>query len=121
MECTLDEAQGFESVHETAYLRLGESPAEDPDWDVGIQGVLVMPYYSGDDAGRFPGAVDPGMTMSSDRMTMHYDRVPKGEVEVRRASAVISADGHSLGEVDGFLVDADEHITHFVLERGHLW
>jgi hypothetical protein len=23
--------------------------------------------------------------------------------------------------VDGFVVDADEHITHFVLERGHLW
>ena len=52
---------------------------------------------------------------------MYYDRVPKGEVGVRRASAVISADGHSLGEVDGFVVDADEHITHFVLERGHLW
>ena len=54
-------------------------------------------------------------------VTMYYDRVPKGEVEIRRASAVISADGHSLGEVDGFVVDADEHITHFVLERGHLW
>jgi hypothetical protein len=23
--------------------------------------------------------------------------------------------------VDGFLVDRDEHITHLVLERGHLW
>jgi sporulation protein YlmC with PRC-barrel domain len=54
-------------------------------------------------------------------VSVNYDRVPKGEVEVRRASAVISADGHSLGEVDGFVVDADEHITHFVLERGHLW
>ena len=38
LECTLDEAQGFESVHEAAYLRLGESPAEDPDWDVGVRG-----------------------------------------------------------------------------------
>ena len=64
LECTLDGTQGFDSVHEAAYLRLGESPAEDP---------------------------------------------------------VISADGHSLGEVDGFVVDADEHITHVVLERGHLW
>ena len=50
-----------------------------------------------------------------------FDRVPKGEVEVRRASVVISTDGHLLGEVDGFVVGADEHITHFVLERGHLW
>ena len=114
LECTLDEAQGFESVHEAAYLRLGESPAEDPDWDVGVEDVLAMPYYAGLDEGPYPGALDS-------HVTMYYDRVPKGEVEVRRASAVISADGHSLGEVDGFVVDADEHITHFVLERGHLW
>ena len=114
LECTLDEAQGFESVHEAAYLRLGESPAEDPDWDVGVEDVLAMPYYPGLDVAAYSGGLDSPVSMS-------YDRVPKGEVEVRRASAVISADGHSLGEVDGFVVDADEHITHFVLERGHLW
>jgi sporulation protein YlmC with PRC-barrel domain len=114
LECTLDKAQGFESVHEATYLRLGESPAEDPDWDVGVQDVLAMPYYPGLDVAAYPGGLDSHVTMS-------YDRVPKGEVEVRRASAVISADGHSVGEVDGFVVDADEHITHFVLERGHLW
>jgi hypothetical protein len=74
-----------------------------------------MPYYAGIDGGvgTYPGAFEYLVGM--------YDRVPKGEVEVRRASAVISADGHSLGEVDGFVVDADEQITHFVLERGHLW
>jgi sporulation protein YlmC with PRC-barrel domain len=101
-------------VHESDYLRLGESPARDPDWDVGIEDVLAMPYYSGLDAGPlYPDEVAG--------VVVYYDRVPKGEVEVRRASAVISADGHSLGEVDGFVVDADKHITHFVLERGHLW
>ena len=119
LECTLDKAQGFESVHEAAFLRLGETPAEDPDWDVGVKDVLALPYYtdlgySGMGVGPYPGELDSPTTV-------HYDRVPKGEVEVRRASAVISADGHSLGEVDGFVVDADEHITHFVLERGHLW
>ena len=45
--CSLDEARGFESVHEAAYLRLGESPAEDPDWDVGVEDVLALPYYAG--------------------------------------------------------------------------
>jgi sporulation protein YlmC with PRC-barrel domain len=114
LECTLDEAQRFESVHEAAYLRLGESPAEDPDWDVGVEDVLAMPYYAGVDGGSYTGELDSNVTIN-------YDRVPKGEVEVRRASAVISADDHSLGEVDGFVVDADEHITHLVLERGHLW
>jgi sporulation protein YlmC with PRC-barrel domain len=114
LTCTLDEAQEFESVHESAYLRLGENPAADPDWDVGVEDVLAMPYYP--DLGV--EAATPG---EFDAYVVMYDRVPKGEVEVRRASAVISADGHSLGEVDGFVVDADEHITHFVLERGHLW
>ncbi len=114
LACTLDEAQAFESVHERAYLRLGERPAEDPDWDVGVEDVLAMPYYAGPDVGPYPGELDS-------HVSMYFDRVPKGEVEVRRASAVISSDGHSLGEVDGFVVDADEHITHFVLERGHLW
>ena len=119
LECTLDEAQEFESVHEAAYLRLGESPAADPDWDVGVEDVLALPYYAalgyaGSDTGPYPDQLDQNMTLL-------YDRVPKGEVEVRRASAVISADGHSLGDVDGFVVDANEHITHFVLERGHLW
>ncbi len=114
LECTLDEAQRFESVHEAAFLRLGESPAEDPDWDVGVEDVLALPYYSGLDVGPYTGELDSNVTI-------YYDRVPKGEVEVRRASAVISADDHSLGEVDGFVVDADEHITHLVLERGHLW
>ena len=114
LECTLDKAQGFESVHEAAFLRLGENPANDPDWDVGVEDVLALPYYEGSDPGPSYPELDSGVTM-------YYDRVPKGEVEVRRASAVISADGHSLGEVDGFVVDADKHITHFVLERGHLW
>jgi len=119
LECTLEEAQGFESVHEAAYLRLGESPAEDPDWDVGVADVLSLPYYAGlgyagSDTNPYPDQLDPNVSL-------FYDRVPKGDVEIRRTSAVISADGHSLGEVDGFVVSADEHITHVVLERGHVW
>ena len=119
LECTLDKAQGFESVHESAYLRLGERPTEDPDWDVGVEDVLALPYYAGlgfagSDTSPYPDQLDPNVSL-------FYDRVPKGEVEVRRASVVVSADGHSLGEVDGFVIDADEHITHVVLERGHLW
>ena len=49
-----------------------------------------MPYYSALDTvpGTYWGEIDS-------HVSMYYDRVPKGEVEVRRASAVISADGHS--------------------------
>ena len=86
-----------------------------PDWDVGVEDVLALPYYAG-------GLPEDGFAGQYDgHATINYDRVPKGDVEVRRASGVISADDQLLGEVDGFVVDADEHITHFVLERGHLW
>ena len=109
LRATVAEVRELAPVQEVEYVRLGEFPVDDPDWDVGIQSVLAMPYYEG---GVGPGyGPDTGVV---------YDRVPKGDVEIRRASAVISGDGHHLGHVDGFVVDK-EHITHIVLERGHLW
>ena len=110
---TVEEVNRLEPVHEFAYLRLGEAPVEDPDWDVGVEDVLAMPYYEADPLGPNPN-YEPNVGMT-------YDRVPKGEVEIRRSSAVTSADGHDLGHVDGFLVDGEGQITHFILERGHLW
>ena len=116
---SLEEASRLEPVEEYAYLRLGESPELEPGWDVGVESVLAQPYYGyGGGVGigyeTVPAGYDPHVSMT-------YDRIPKGEVEIRRASEVASADGHGLGKVDGFLVDADDAITHFVLERGHLW
>jgi sporulation protein YlmC with PRC-barrel domain len=117
--CSLEEAGRLELVEEYAYIRLGESPDLKPGWDIGVESVLAQPYY-GYGAGvgvgyeTVPVEYDPHVSVT-------YDRIPKGEVEVRRASEVNSSDGHHLGKVDGFLVDDDDAITHFVLERGHLW
>jgi hypothetical protein len=113
--CTLEEARRLPPVQEFAYLRMGESPANDPDWDVGIENVLALPYYQGyAEFGPQPLDFDPHVSMT-------YDRVPKGEVEIRRTSQVRSSDDHLVGHVDAFLVDRDDLITHLVLERGHLW
>jgi sporulation protein YlmC with PRC-barrel domain len=110
LHSTVDEVRRLSTLHEIAYLRLGEFPVDDPDWDVGVEEVLALPYY-------------PSAELEPSRLqfAVAYDRVPKGEIEIRRASAVDSADGHRLGAVDGFVVDHDEQITHLVLERGHLW
>jgi sporulation protein YlmC with PRC-barrel domain len=115
LDCTIAETGRLEPVREAAYLRLGEFPVEDPAWDVGVEEILAMPYYQ--DLGGVAGA-----SLDYDQhVTIRYDRIPKGQIELRRASAVRSADGHHLGHVDGFVVDDAEHITHIVLERGHLW
>jgi sporulation protein YlmC with PRC-barrel domain len=117
LRLTIDEVRRFEPVQEVAYLRLGEAPADDPDWDIGVETVLAEPYY-----GPGPGyGYETALVDYDPHVTMTFDRVPKGEVEIRRASDVTSADGHHLGRVDGFLVDGDDAITHFVLEQGHLW
>jgi sporulation protein YlmC with PRC-barrel domain len=115
LRCTTDDVLGLDQVQEIAYLRLGESPTSDPDWDVGVENVLALPYYPGSDLTGFaPGAGGMG------EAAVTYDRVPKGEVEIRRSSTVSATDDDFLGRVDGFVVDGD-HITHLVLEHGHLW
>jgi sporulation protein YlmC with PRC-barrel domain len=81
---------------------------------VGIEDVLASPYYETDEFGGPAVAYDQNISLS-------YDRVPKGEVEIRRSSGVTSSDGDHVGHVDGFVVDGDEQITHVVLEHGHLW
>jgi hypothetical protein len=49
------------------------------------------------------------------------DRVPVGEVEVRRGDHVYATDG-PIGRVQGLVIDArDYHVTHVLLDEGHLW
>jgi len=112
LSATVAEVHRLDPLHETAYLRLGEFPVADPDWDVGVEDMLGLPYFQGIEAQ--PIEADPHVMVG-------YDRIPKGDVEIRRTSAVTAADGTDLGHVDGFVVDGDGHISHVVLERGHLW
>lgn len=115
LACTVAEMSAFELVRESAYLRLGEAPVKDPDWDVGIEEPLAFPSSAGmDTLGAGAVDIDPHVMLS-------YDRIPLGEVEIRRASSVTSEDGHHLGHVDGFVLDGEQVITHLVLEHGHLW
>ena len=117
LDCTVEELKRLPEVDEFAFLRLSEYPASDPDWDVGIETVLAQPYYdSYAGFGLGPRSIDFDAPVG-----ITYDRIPKGEVEVRRASSVYSADDHRLGRVEGFLVDGDELITHVLLERGHVF
>jgi len=119
LSCSLEEAGRFDPVEEYAYLRLGDSPELEPGWEIGVESVLAHPYYG---YGPGVGIGYEAVPVESDpHLQITYDRIPKGEVEIRRASQVTSSDGHGLGKVDGFLVGDDDAITHFVLERGHLW
>jgi uncharacterized protein YrrD len=113
LDCTVAELEAMDPLFESAYLRVGELPVADPDWDIGVQDVLALPVYQEMDGLGTVVDLDPHVMVT-------YDRIPKHEVEIRRSSAVMSAEGQHLGHVDGFLLGAGEQAD-IVLERGHLW
>ena len=62
-----------------------------------------------------------GMPLGHHHDPMSIDRVPLGEVEIRRGDTVHARDGW-IGAVQGLVVDpADQHVTHVILQEGHLW
>ena len=98
LDCSVADVEALEPVHESAYLRVGRAPRRRiPDWEIGTQDVLALPLYQEMDG--MGTVIDP-----DPHVIVNYDRIPKHEVEIRRSSAVMSADGHRLGHVDGFLV-----------------
>jgi sporulation protein YlmC with PRC-barrel domain len=111
--CTAEELGRLESVQGYAYLPVDERPTSDAQWDVGVEDVVMMPSYQGADLGVYTADIDPNVGVT-------YDRVPKGEVEIRRSSVVESSDGHELGTVHSVAVDSGA-ITHVATEHGHLW
>ena len=115
LDCSLDEAADLEHAEEMAYLRLGEFPVDDPRYDVKVTEMLALPYYEGID---MPTS---GLYDYTQGVQVSYDRVPKGEVEVKRSSPVRSSDDHHVGHVEGLVTDGEQHVTHVVLEHGHLW
>ena len=118
LESTAAEISKLEPIQRSAYLRRGESPSANSGWDVGIQEATALPEYGS----LGPQDLGAGMTLDYDQhVAVSYHRVPKGCVEIRRASPVNSSDGHHLGHVVGFVVDDHEQITQLVLEHGHLW
>jgi hypothetical protein len=108
---TLSEFEGLEAAEETELL-----PSVDPAaWGYGAGQVMALPYFG---LGMGPGM---GMGIPAGPAVVFHDRVPVGEVEVRRGAHVAAADG-DIGAVRGLVIDPhDHHVTHFLLEEGHLW
>jgi uncharacterized protein YrrD len=110
--CNAETLDGLERVREYAYLPAGQQPEENPQWDVGVEDVLVVPSVEPLDMAE--PELDPNVNLM-------YDRVPKGEVELRVTSSVYSKDEHRVGSVNGVVVGEDGVITVLTLQRGHLW
>lgn len=111
LSCEIEATTQLDSVQDYVYQRFDAPPPDDPDKDVGIERVLTMPYSGGGLVQYDGGDASYGVI---------YDRIPRNEVELRRASSILAADGGFLGEIDAFIIAGDQ-ITHVVLDKGHLW
>ncbi len=79
---------------------------------VGPASAMAWPYF---------GVVGAGTGIGGIASPIVADKVPVGEVEVRRGDRVRASDGE-VGRVQGLVVDpADQHVTHVLLQEGHLW
>jgi hypothetical protein len=122
---TTEQVEAAPGVERTDFVSRDNWPPLADGWDVGVHRVLSWPYYPYTGLG-LGGVGDPygygsGQSWGQPaQVSMTYDRVPTGTIEVRRASKILSSDGHIVGHIDGFLVDPTSKITHLVLEHGHL-
>jgi hypothetical protein len=117
LRCTTAEFDALEEAEETQFL-----PGADGNWGYGQEQMLSWPYY-GVAMGVGMGSMGMGTAgyPGAGPETVTYDRVPAGEVEVRRGEHVRATDG-AIGRVQGLVVDpGDHHVTHVLLDEGHLW
>jgi sporulation protein YlmC with PRC-barrel domain len=109
LRCATSEFDALEDAEETRFL-----PGASGEWGYGQGQMLFQPYYG-------LGMGGMGMGMETGPQAVTYDRVPAGEVEVRRGEHVHATNGQ-IGQVQGLVIDpADHHVTHVLLDEGHLW
>lgn len=108
LRCTKAELTALPPFTEVEYLPMepgiGSSSMEPGIGSYSPGGMMLWPYVS----------IDPEF------LPVDHERIPPGELVVRRGFQVHAADGH-VGRVDEFLIDPANHITHLVLREGHLW
>jgi sporulation protein YlmC with PRC-barrel domain len=115
LRCGLAVFGELEPAEETEFLPGGG----DDHMGYRSEQLLMWPYY-GLGVGMM-GA--PGLLTELDTgaRTESYERVPRGEVQVRRGERVEAMDGE-VGQVKGLVIDPQDHgVTHVLLEEGHLW
>jgi sporulation protein YlmC with PRC-barrel domain len=106
LDCTKERFNRFDIAEEAQFL-----PADTDSFGYG-DGSMKWPFY-GLEAEHSPG--------SGRHQPMYSDRVPTGEVEIRRGASVHAKDGW-IGAVQGLVIEpTDHHVTHLLLQEGHLW
>jgi hypothetical protein len=123
LSCTRAAFDELPDAEETRFL-----PGASGGYGYGPGQVVSLPYFGLGGMGLGMGGVGAlgmggvgmgGMDLGPQPVVT--DRVPVGEVAVRRGDPVAASDG-DIGRVAGLVVDpSDHHVTHVLLDEGHLW
>lgn len=106
LSSTVAEFEKLPAAEETQFV----PGAADSDFAPGQ--IWLWPYYGLGMGGLGGGPMAAPAT---------YDKVPLGEIEIRRGERVVATDG-AIGQVQGLVIDpSDHHVTHVLLAEGHLW
>jgi sporulation protein YlmC with PRC-barrel domain len=118
LSCSLAEFEKLEEAQELRFISGARG-----QWGYEQEDMLSWPYYGLGIAGSGVGigGVGANAIPHSEGQTASYERIPPGEVLVRRGEHVLATDG-LIGRVQGLVVDpADFHVSHVLLDEGHLW
>jgi hypothetical protein len=117
LRCSVSEFDALEEVEETRFV-----PGAPGDWGHRQDHLLSLPYYPlGSSDPEFGGFAVPETVEEPVGKTVTYDRIPVGEVQVRRGDHVHATDG-AIGRVRGLVIDPSDHnVTHVLLDEGHIW
>ncbi|MGH9105903.1 MAG: hypothetical protein ACRDZX_08720 [Acidimicrobiales bacterium] len=128
LRCTLAQFERLDDAEETEFL-----PGPSGQWGYQQNQMLSMPFFGLRGMGMGMGGMGMGGMgmggmggmgmggMGAQPQAVTYDKVPAGEVEVRRGQRVHASDG-PIGRIRGLVVDPSDHqVTHVLLDEGHLW
>ncbi|HTZ27081.1 MAG TPA: PRC-barrel domain-containing protein [Streptosporangiaceae bacterium] len=95
-------------------------PGEETDLLPGDGGRSLAEGPRGSSA-RFPVLVMASLRPNDRAGVATHDSIPRGEVDVRRGEPVYATDGE-IGKIQGLVIEpGSRHVTHVLLEEGHLW
>jgi hypothetical protein len=118
LSCDAEDFERLEEAEERKFL-----PLEGDEWGEGSAEMLSWPYFGlgGTSIGWMGlGALGAAGVEAGAPRSVVYDRVPPGEVAIRRGEPVHALDG-PIGRVRGLVVESASCVTHVLLDEGHLW
>jgi sporulation protein YlmC with PRC-barrel domain len=113
LRCTASEFSALDEAEEMQFFDGANGP-----WNDEQSQMFPTPYYP---LGLGTGMGEGGLGTHTGAQVVFTERIPAGDVQVRRGDHVQATDG-PIGHVRGLVVDPGDHcVTHILLDEGHLW